>query len=460
MESVDLFKVMRHGFLSRFSLKDEVAHFEQIAEHLRAGVELKGMNALTLIIAIFIAAIGLNVNSPAVIIGAMLISPLMGPIMGVGFGVSIRDFALVRQSVTNLIIAAVISLLTSSAYFLVTPLREAQSELLARTSPTIWDVAVAFFGGLAGAVAAIRKGHSNVVPGVAIATALMPPLCTAGYGIAHANIEYFLGALYLFSINSVFIAVATIVVLGFLQFPRIQHVGNAVEAKLRRWFILIISVTALPSIFLAYRLVQQEVFRSSAARFVDNEVQSANVRAAKIGIDAQARRIEVTLIGDVLDEGKISGIKRKMKSSGLADADLVIFQGADERVNKALLKEDLLNDLYQKSLSELRERDKRIESLERTIADLSSLGETNLKVANEVSAYFPNISGAVVARGDSFRRKASGSELSSEKSAVQFLVLEKDARLKAGDLSKIERWFRVRMANENAKVIVSEKPQQ
>lgn len=457
MESNDLHNVIKRVFWGRFSLKDEVADFDQIAEHLRAGVELKGMNALTLIIAIFIAAIGLNVNSPAVIIGAMLISPLMGPIMGVGFGVSIRDFVLVRQSVTNLLIAAFISLLTSSAYFLVTPLREAQSELLARTSPTIWDVAVAFFGGLAGAVAAIRKGHSNVVPGVAIATALMPPLCTAGYGIAHANVEYFLGALYLFSINSVFIAVATIVVLGFLQFPRIQHVGNAVEAKLRRWFILIIFVTALPSIFLAYRLVQQEVFRSSAVRFVDNEVQTANVRAAKVGIDPHARKIEVTLVGDVLDEGKILEIRRKLKSSGLVDADLVIVQGADERVNKSLLKEDILNDLYQKSLTELRERDKKIESLQRSIDELSLLGETNLKVANEVSAYFPEISGAIVARGDSFRRSASGSALSSEQSAVQFLVLEKDARLNAGDLSKIQRWFRVRMASENARVIVSEK---
>lgn len=176
-----------HGFLNRFSLLDDKADDTMIDESLRAGVELRGATPWILMFAIFVASIGLNVNSTAVIIGAMLISPLMGPIMGIGYGIGIYDFALIRKSVGNLLIATLISLLTSTVYFALSPLTEAHSELLARTSPTIWDVLIALFGGFAGIIGVTRKEKTNVIPGVAIATALMPPLCTAGYGLANGN---------------------------------------------------------------------------------------------------------------------------------------------------------------------------------------------------------------------------------------------------------------------------------
>lgn len=187
---------------------DQESHFETIRA-IEKGVVYKGINVWTLIFAIFIASVGLNVNSTAVIIGAMLISPLMGPIMGLGLSVGRYDFALLKKSLMNLLVAVVISVTTSTIYFLVSPLNIAQSELLSRTTPTIYDVLIALFGGLAGIVASATKEKGNVIPGVAIATALMPPLCTAGFSIATGNILYFIGSFYLFFINAVMISFAT-----------------------------------------------------------------------------------------------------------------------------------------------------------------------------------------------------------------------------------------------------------
>lgn len=208
---------LRAAIAHRFSLLDDKADDADIDRSLRTGVELSGATPWILMLAILIASIGLNTNSNAVIIGAMLVSPLMGPIVGLGYGIGILDFVLIRRSLANLAIAAGISLLTSTLYFMVTPLAEAQSELLARTTPSLWDVLIALAGGLAGIIGLTRREKSNVIPGVAIATALMPPLCTAGYGLANGNWAVFGGAFYLFSINCVFIAFASVIVIDFLR---------------------------------------------------------------------------------------------------------------------------------------------------------------------------------------------------------------------------------------------------
>mgnify|MGYP000237540835 FL=1 len=197
----------------RLSLFENKADDSVIDERIRGDVEMRGANLWVLMFAIFIASIGLNVNSTAVIIGAMLISPLMGPIMGIGYGAGINDFSLLRKGFKNLAIATVIALTTSTLYFLISPLSSAQSELLARTTPTVWDVLIGFFGGLAGIVATTRKEKTNVIPGVAIATALMPPLCTAGFGLASGNMGYFFGAFYLYIINFVFIALSSFLII-------------------------------------------------------------------------------------------------------------------------------------------------------------------------------------------------------------------------------------------------------
>ena len=215
MNTDNLFHRAKDFIKGYFDLHDELDDEQTAVQAVMDGVSFKGSNIIILIIAIFIASLGLNTNSAAVIIGAMLISPLMGPILGMGFGLGVYDFDLIKRSFRNLAIAATFSVLASTLFFLISPVSEGRSELLARTSPTIYDVMIGFFGGLAGIVALACKKKGNVIPGVAIATALMPPLCTAGYGLATWQLQYFFGAFYLFLINSIFIGYATTVGVKF-----------------------------------------------------------------------------------------------------------------------------------------------------------------------------------------------------------------------------------------------------
>lgn len=220
---------------------------KETIKQISSGVTFHGANLWVLIFAILIASLGLNVNSTAVIIGAMLISPLMGPIIGMGLAVGITDLELLKRSATHYLVATVISVITAMLYFIITPLTEAQSELLARTSPTLYDVLIALFGGAAGILALCTKGKGNVLPGVAIATALMPPLCTAGYGLAVGNLSYFFGAFYLFFINTVFIALATFLGVRMLRFKRKDSVDAARLAVVNRYMIGAVVLTMLPA---------------------------------------------------------------------------------------------------------------------------------------------------------------------------------------------------------------------
>jgi uncharacterized hydrophobic protein (TIGR00271 family) len=286
----------------RFSLLDGRAEESVIVEAIKKNVDFKGANLWALIFAIFIASIGLNVNSTAVIIGAMLISPIMGPVMGIGLGIGINDLDLVKKGGKNLLVATLISILTSTIYFYITPLHEAQSELLARTSPSIWDVFIAFFGGMAGMVAASRNERSNVIPGVAIATALMPPLCTAGFGLATGNLLYAVGALYLYFINSVFIAIATFLVARYLNLER-KHFDNPKTAtKVTRYMIALVLITVLPSIVMAYRIVDKSIFEASARKFVEEQFRftSTQVVSRSYRYGNRSKEIELLLIGDEL----------------------------------------------------------------------------------------------------------------------------------------------------------------
>jgi len=210
--------------LAKIRLPRDKENIEITTENIKNGAVLTGVNLWVLVGAVFIASLGLNTNSTAVVIGAMLISPLMGPIMGLGLGLGTNDFTLVNKSIRNFLIMFVLSVTASSLFFLISPVKEAGSELLGRTSPTVYDVLIAFFGGMAGIIAGASKlRNGNVIPGVAIATALMPPLCTMGYGISHLNWQYTAGAFYLFMINSVFIALATYFIVSLLNQKRTNN---------------------------------------------------------------------------------------------------------------------------------------------------------------------------------------------------------------------------------------------
>ena len=348
----------------RFNLDEDKAKEEEIISSITKNVEFKGTNLWALIFAIFIASIGLNVNSTAVIIGAMLISPLMGPIMGVGLGAGIFDFHLIKFSLKNLFVAVVISVMTSALYFWLSPIHTAQSELLARTSPTLWDVLIALFGGLAGIIASSRKNITNAIPGVAIATALMPPLCTAGYGIGTGNFYYFVGAFYLFLINSVFISISTFLIVRFLKFKPSHFVDEATERKVRKYIWTIAVLTILPSLYLAYRFVQEEIFRQNVERFVAHEVEKNELYTISQKTDPEHKRVTLLIYGEKVTDSLLQQLNTHKALYGLEDADVRLqstLNGNQVPDKKAASAET------EKYLKLIIEKDNRIRALERRI---------------------------------------------------------------------------------------------
>jgi len=314
----------------RFNLSHEQEDYQATIKSIEKGVEFRGVNVWTLIFAIFVASIGLNVNSTAVIIGAMLISPLMGPIMGLGLSVGINDFTLLKKSLRNMSIAVVISIITSTIYFYISPLNEAQSELLSRTIPTIYDVLIALFGGFAGIVASSSKEKGTVIPGVAIATALMPPLCTAGFGIATGNFYYFIGAAYLFFINAVMISLSTFLFVRFLKFPLKQAVDTVHAARVKRYIYIVVTITVLPSVYFAYQIVQQTIFKTNAVNFINKEFvfkQSQVINTTYTYNRKDSNQIIVLLTGEKIDQATIAKLIKKLPDYSLNKVRLVIKQG-------------------------------------------------------------------------------------------------------------------------------------
>lgn len=288
---------MNLGLRKIFDLRQDQDDPQSIDDSVRNGVRFAGTNLWVLIFAILIASVGLNVNSTAVIIGAMLISPLMGPIVGLGYAAAVNDVGLIRQSARNLTTFTGLSLLTSMLYFTLSPLDVPGSELMARTTPNLWDVLIATFGGAAGMVALTRRGFSNVVPGVAIATALMPPLCTAGFGLAHGRWEMFAGAFYLFMINGVFIAAGTLAVSKVVRLPQVADMDPAMRARHRVFITVGLVAVLVPSVWLGGRFVQQEVFAAGAQALV-RQLEAEPLHAVvSHSLDRAKRQIVVTVVG-------------------------------------------------------------------------------------------------------------------------------------------------------------------
>lgn len=428
---------LRAALAERFGLHHDIADHAELDQALRGGVELRGATPWILMFAIVIASIGLNTNSTAVIIGAMLISPLMGPIVGIGYGFGILDFALIRRSLLNLAIAAAISLATSTLYFLLTPLSEAQSELLARTTPSLWDVLIALAGGLAGIIGLTRRERTTVIPGVAIATALMPPLCTAGYGLANGNWQVFGGAFYLFSINCVFIAFSAMLVIDFLRLPHRKFIDPKVERRVKRTLLAVVLLTALPSIYLALRLVDNEVFNSRARRFVQAELQNGRTQVVAVHPDGAARRIDVTLIGARFAPDALRAVQAKLAAAGLEQTRLVVHQAENQKIDVAALKTDLLADVYRQSQAQLAERERSIADLRATLQERDAWRATARDIAAELSAQLPECGAALA--GESWRTGADGAQ-----ERVPFLSARCAKPVSRAARERIERWLRVR----------------
>ncbi len=321
----------KHKFIQKFfsyvSLETDLDNFDKIHQSIQKDIVFKGTNLWILVFAILVASVGLNMNSTAVIIGAMLISPLMGPINGIGYSIATYDFPLFRQALKNFTFAVITSLITSTLYFIISPISTAHSELLARTSPSIYDVLIALFGGLAGIVAISSKQKGNVIPGVAIATALMPPLCTAGYGLATFQMTYFFGALYLFTINTVFIAIAALFVSQFLNFPIRTIIDSSQRKKVNSWISTIIAIVLIPSIYFGYKLVQKEKFNEQVTRFITNVSVYEGNYLLKHEVDASKQSVTLIYAGNTLTENQKQAIQTKAKDFSLQKAKVLFKQG-------------------------------------------------------------------------------------------------------------------------------------
>ncbi|WP_424039132.1 TIGR00341 family protein [Prevotella nigrescens] len=313
------------GYFNAFPEKDCE---DEVVAQISDGVDFHGATLWVLIFAIFIASLGLNVNSTAVIIGAMLISPLMGPIIGMGLAVGIADLKLFKRALTNYLITTVISVVTATIYFTISPITEAQSELLARTSPTLYDVLIALFGGAAGILAISTKSKNNVIPGVAIATALMPPLCTAGYGLAVSNTSYFFGAFYLYFINTVFIAFTTCIGVRLLPFHRKKFVDREKMKRVNYYIAGILLITMIPAGYMTWRIIKQSVIENNIEKFVRDELDNSGTYIISHEYDSKTKTLNVVAIGKPISVGTIAKAQKSMADYKLGDYTLKVIQGA------------------------------------------------------------------------------------------------------------------------------------
>jgi uncharacterized hydrophobic protein (TIGR00271 family) len=360
---------------------------QRVLESVAKNASFKGANLWILACAIVVASVGLNVNSTAVIIGAMLISPLMSPIVSSGFALGTYDFGLLKKSLKNLLIATLVSLCASSIYFLLSPFKDAQSELLARTSPNIYDILIAFFGGLVGAIAVTRVEKGNPIPGVAIATALMPPLCTAGYGLATGNFGFFFGALFLYCINAVFICLATFVITKFLRFPVPEMVDKKQEKMIRTGISLLVIIILIPSVYFAINLYSRQRFEHIVDDFFEKELTSKGYTIVYKSVNyyQTPKKIEIALLRKQFSKNEIDSLNKKINTLNIPVTRLLFRQDTIDRF-------DMLNKAIRYEISDLKstisEKNIKIDSLQNIVSKKSI---DSKKVLNEARILFPDL---------------------------------------------------------------------
>ncbi|NME69236.1 TIGR00341 family protein [Flammeovirga aprica] len=474
-----LIYVLRKLAIDTLSIR-EGSDPEATIEGITKDISFKGHAAWILIFSILIASIGLNANSTATVIGAMLISPLMGPILGIGTAIGIHDVDMMRRALKNLAIAVFISLATSTLYFALTPLNLEQSELLARTKPTILDVFVAFFGGFSGIIAGSRKEKSNVIPGVAIATALMPPLCTAGYGLATGMYSYFFGAFYLFFINSVFITLSTYIVVKFLRFPVKTFIDRARYRKYRSILFAFLIIVVSPSAVIFFKVIQETRFKISADAFIkDNTTfNESELLTSKVSYTDSLSVIDLYYMGKKIDEGQIVFLNEMIPRYGLSATKDEMFpvtiktevrihqeDGQDFDIDEKFaqysntLHVNLLKDIYTKNDELIKDKDLKIKLLEKRIFNLTKEQEDTLhldQISKELHFQFPQVKRFAI--NDITIQSWVGDSLVSEKSPVLLLELDEKTKKKEKQSQELtqrtQEWIRIRLNNEEIKALV------
>ena len=443
---------IRAFFKEYLDLKRDKEHEPDTIDSIRKGIEFRGANLWILIFAIFIACQGLNINSTAVIIGAMLISPLMGPIMGIGLAVGINDFELMKRSLKSFLITTLFSVVTATLFFLVSPVAEGQSELLARTSPTIYDVFIALMGGLAGIIATASKSKGNVIPGVAIATALMPPLCTAGYGLATGNLVYFLGAFYLYFINSVFIGAATIAGCHIMGFSKIRQ-DSVKEKQVRKYIIAVMVLTMIPAIYLTIGILRDTYLDSAANRFIREQLsfENAQVVDKRITRKGKESEIRVVMVGQEVPDSTISIARSRLGDYSLDNTRLVILQGVSGNtadIDITAIRSKVLEDFYQNGEERLRQQALQIDSLENQLRQQRVYEALGNSIIPELKVLYPNIRTFSIA-------EAIESDMDSLRTdTIPTAIVSTSKRMDNATIEKLAEWLKARVGNEGLKVIV------
>lgn len=409
----------------------------KVLEDVKSNISFRGANLWILACAIVVASVGLNVNSTAVVIGAMLISPLMGPIVGAGFGLGIYDFELLKRALKNLFIATIVGLLVSTIYFFLSPFKETQSELLSRTSPNIYDILIAFFGGLVGVIAITRVEKGNPIPGVAIATALMPPLCTAGYGLAIGNFNYFFGAIYLYTINCVFICIATFLIVKYLKYPQTKQVDERRDKQVRYGMTSIILILIIPSIYFAYVLIKDREFNQKIELFINDEFTNKGytILYKKIKTNVSPKRIELVFLAKKTGKDELVILNQRLRSYGIENTELKIRQDTID-VKKYISSQ--LN--FEKSI--LSQKDIKIANLENAVLKNSY---DNKAILAEAKILFPEIIDLSISNH-------VFDENTAKAKVIPVIVYQSKKYLSKESKQKLVLWLQQRLSKEKVEI--------
>lgn len=433
------------GFIKEIANIDAYIDTDAADRSIRNNIEFKGPNAWILAVAIIIASVGLNVNSIPVIIGAMLISPLMGPIFGLGLGLGINDISLMKQAGKNLLVMVSISVVVSLLYFLITPLSLSNpTELLARTRPTIFDVMIALFGGFAGIFEQCRKEKGTVFSGVAIATALMPPLCTAGYGLATGNIGSFLGALYLFCINCLFITMATYFLVKYFKFKKTEYADQGFGRRTQRITTLLILIFLIPSIWSAVILVKQNNFDKKATEFVETHRSIGNSIIYDYKIEHQDGSVlKIFVTGETLSESGRSNLYVYASEHGIKAEQIVIkeYITKNSQDNEVIFK-----GIYERLDSEIEKYETTIEQLNQELQAAKKNDLPYLQIASEISATYPSIRHVYMGQG------AHVAIDSMKVSSCLMVKVQTDSLMSAASVDQLKKWIQIRLQIDNVQI--------
>lgn len=434
--------------------------------NIRNNIHFKGTNVLILAFSIIIASVGLNVNSTAVVIGAMLISPLMGPIIGAGLAGSINDTKLLRDSLWNLLVMVVISLMASALYFLLSPLELANpTELEARTSPSVFDVLIALFGGAAGIVEQSRKEKGTVISGVAIATALMPPLCTAGYGIAHWSGHFFFGAMGLFGINAIFIALATYLGAKLLHFKEVQFVDLKKARRTRRWVSVFVVIVILLSSWSAVRIVRNNNFQSNAEAFVKENRSMDKAYIYDYHIDGAAHKVEIRVTGRRMSAEMRDAVYASAAAHGIPYEALTITENTLQETED-LIRSEQIAGFFERSESEITRRDATILRLREQLDSLQAAVLPSEQIAREIRSNYPGrIAEVYLSKGDAVEwgggQRDSVSSVSPAPDGLvssrrTVVIVRTIGRFSASEQERLAGWLRIRLNDPSLELLVSE----